>query len=221
MKIKILLIFSVFFCNSVIVIARNEAISNEMALIQRKHISSLIPYSLSPIPIKDSIIKSQKLKNGYTLLYKATDTGNIVLVEKGAISNVAGEEIADLKMSLDVLGYLYADFDNTFALATHEGANPIKVVVYDKKSGGMLVYGKTPFYLDTLSGIMMYEGAYGKAGKLVLYDSKTGKTELFIAPDTPCFCCCCWKAIDVTNTEVEIEYIDMKNEKAMKTFPRN
>ncbi len=169
----------------------------------------------------DSIIKSYKLKNGYALVYKATDTANIVLVEKNGISNIAGEEIASPKTPLDALGYLYADFDNTFVLITHLDDNPLKAIVYDKKTGGMLYYGKTPFYLDTIRGIMLYEGAYGKAGMLVLYDARKNDTELFVAPtDTRCFCCCCWKAVEVTDKEVKIEYIDKKNESAVKSYKR-
>ncbi len=167
------------------------------------------------------LLKVFKLKNGYRLVYKATDTANIVLVEKGKESNNVGEQQADPKMPLEVLGYLYADFDNTFALATHIDADPIKIVVFDKKTGGMLIYGKSPFYLDTIKGILMYEGAYGKAGKLVLYDSRTGKSELFQAPnDTPCFCCCCWKTVELTDKELKIEYMNMKNEKIVKTYER-
>lgn len=170
---------------------------------------------------KDSIIRSQKLKNGYTLVYKATDTANLVLVERNGISNEAGEEQADPKMPLDVLGYLYADFENTFALVTHLADSPLKVTIYDKKTGGMLYYGNTPFYLDTLRGIMMYEGAYGKAGTLILYDAQKNKIEIYSAPsNTPCFCCCCWKAIKVTAREIEIEYINKKKEKAVQVFER-
>ncbi|NNM95557.1 MAG: hypothetical protein HKL88_08870 [Bacteroidia bacterium] len=169
----------------------------------------------------DSIIKSINLKRGYTLVYRHTDTANLVLIEKGGISNEAGEEQADPKMPLDVLGSLYADFDNTFALITHLPDSPLKITIYDKKTGGMLVYGKTPFYLDTIRGLMMYEGAYGKAGMLVLYDSKNGKTELYLAPaDTPCFCCCCWKATEVSDKEIKIEYINMNYEKAVKVYER-
>ncbi|HXB12803.1 MAG TPA: hypothetical protein VNZ45_12505 [Bacteroidia bacterium] len=199
MKIRLLFILILlFFCASS-VIARNEAIPAH----------------------RDSIVKTFKLKNGYRLVYKATDTANIVLVEKGKESNNVGEQQADPKMPLEVLGYLYADFENTFALATHIDADPIKIVVFDKKTGGMLIYGKSPFYLDTIKGILMYEGAYGKAGKLVLYDSRTGKSELFQAPnDTPCFCCCCWKTVELTDKELKIEYMNMKNEKTIKIYAR-
>jgi hypothetical protein len=209
MKFRLVIIIPLLlFCSS-FVIARNEARLKD-------HVGQAISTH------KDSIIKTIPLKHGYKLVYKATDTANFVLVEKGKESNEVGEEQADPKMPIDVLGYLYADFDKTFVLATHMGANPIKVVVYDKKTGGMQVYGVTPFYLDTLKGIMLYEGAYGKAGKIILYDSKTNKTELYPAPlnDTSCFGYCCWKVASITDTELKIEYYNLKNEKMIKSYTR-
>jgi hypothetical protein len=177
--------------------------------------------SASHLYAKDSTIKTVGLKSGYKLAYKKLDSIIFIAVEKDKSSIELGEGEADAKMPLDVLGYLYADFDKYFAVAVHIDANPIKVSIYDKTTGGLLMYGLTPFYVDTLKGLLMYEGAYGKKGKLILFDAKTGKAKLFDAPtDTPCFCCFCWKVTEITDAEIKIEYINLKQQKVVKTYER-
>lgn len=169
---------------------------------------------------KDVLIKSQPLKGGYRLAYRHFDSINYVAVEKGKMSTELGEGEADTSMPLSALGYLYADFDKYFAMVIHIDVKPLKVSIYDKK-GGVLLYGLTPFYLDTVRGYLMYEGAYGKKGKLILFSAKTGKGELFDAPtDTPCFGYCCWKVESITDTEVKIEYINLKQQSVVKTYVR-
>lgn len=171
---------------------------------------------------KDTTYKSIKLKDGYTLAYKRHDSINYLCLINGGKETEIAEDESDTGMSLDVLGYPYADFGNTFVLATHIGANPIKIEIINKSSGGMLMYGATPFYMDTIKRIMMFEGTYRRGGKLILYDFNTGKSELYIAPqDTPCFCCFCWKLRSLTDTEIKIEYLNMKYEKVVKTYTRN
>lgn len=170
---------------------------------------------------KDTLVKSQKLKHGYRLAYWRNDSIQWLAIEKGKSSIELGEGEADAKMPIKVLGYLYADFDKYFAIATHLGPTPIKISIYDKKSGGLLYYGITPFYLDTIRGLLMYEGAYGKAGKLILFDAKKGNVALYDAPtDTPCFGFCCWKVESITNKEVKIEYINLKGESITKVYNR-
>jgi len=131
------------------------------------------------------------------------------------------DDEGDTTMSLDALGYVYADFDKVFVLATHIGANPIGIQIIDKSTGSATMYGATPFYTDTAKGIMLFEGNHRRAGKLILYDFNTGKSELFLAPrDTPCFCCFCWKLISLTDAEIKIEYLNMNYKKVIKTYSR-
>jgi hypothetical protein len=176
-----------------------------------------------PVHSKDSLIKSIKLKNNYTLAFRHHDSINLVAIEQGKSSIELAEGEADTSETLESLGHLYADFDSTFALAAHVDATPIKVYIYSKRTGGILMYGATPFYLDTVKGLLMYEGAYGKYGKLFLFNATTGKAEIFDAPvyDTPCFCCSCWKVADINDKEVKIEYVNKKQEKVIKTYPRS
>lgn len=170
---------------------------------------------------KDTLINSQNLKRGYRLAYWRNDSIQWLAIEKGNSSIELGEGEADAKMPVETLGYLYADFDKYFAIATHLGPTPIKISIYDKKTGGLLYYGVTPFYLDTIRGLLMYEGAYGKAGKLILFDATLAAVELYDAPtDTPCFGFCCWKVEGITDKEVKIEYINMKGQSVTKVYNR-
>jgi len=173
------------------------------------------------IYVKDSTIKVVSLKGGYKLAYKKFDSIIFIAVEKGKTSTELGEGEADAKMPLETLGYLYADFERYFAVAVHIDAKPIKISIYDKTTGGLLMYGLTPFYVDTAKGLLMYEGAYGKKGKLILFDAKTGKGKLFDAPtDTDCFGYCCWKVVNVNDKELELDYINKQHEKVVKTYER-
>jgi hypothetical protein len=169
----------------------------------------------------DKTYKSSKLKNDYTLAYKRHDSINYLCLIKDGKETEVGEHESDTSMSLDVLGYPYADFGETLVIATHLGANPIKIEIINKSDGGTLMYGATPFYTDTVKKIMLFEGSYRRGGKIILYDFNTGKSELFIAPkNTHCFCCYCWKLISLTDTELKIEYINMEHEKTVKTYSR-
>jgi hypothetical protein len=179
---------------------------------------------------KDTIYKSQKLKGGYTFALKRHDSIKYACLIKEARPDDPfgrGKEIevvddeGDTNMPLSSLGYVYADYDKVFVLATHDEANPIQIQVIDKNTGGDVIYGATPFYTDTVKNIMMFEGNHRRAGKLILYDFNTGKSELFIAPkETPCFCCFCWKVISLTDAELKIEYLNMKYEKVVQTYAR-
>jgi hypothetical protein len=171
---------------------------------------------------KDTIYKTTKLKGGYTFAFKRHDSIIYAcLIKDGKEIEVVDDE-ADTTMPLSSLGYVYADYAEVFVLATHEGANPIEIQIVDKSTGGATMYGATPFYTDTAKNIMLFEGNHRRAGKLILYDFNTGKSELFIAPrETPCFCCFCWKVISLTDTELKIEYLDMNYQKAIKTYTRN
>jgi len=85
-----------------------------------------------------------------------------------------------------------------------------------------MIWGKTPFYTDTLKQFMLFEGMYGKAGKLILYDFINEKYELFKSPtDTKCFCCSCWKFVSLTAQELQIEYINLQNQSVVKSYVRN
>jgi len=170
---------------------------------------------------KDTTYKSIKLKDGYTFAYKRHDSIIYACLIKDGKETELSEDESDTGMSLEVLGYPYADFGKTFVLATHVETNPIKIEVLDKSTGGMLMYGATPFYMDTIKRIMMFEGTGRRWGKLILYDFNSGKSELYIAPhETPCFCCFCWKVISLTDAEIKIEYLNMKYEKVIKSYSR-
>jgi hypothetical protein len=169
----------------------------------------------------DKTYKSVKLKNGYTLAYKRYDSINYLCLIKDGKETEVSEHESDTTMPLDVLGYTYADFGNTFVLATHLEANPIKIEIIDKSTGGTIMYGATPFYTDSIKKIMMFEGTYRRGGKLILYNFNTGKSELYIAPrETPCFCCFCWKVLSLTDAEIKIEFLNMKYEKVVKVYTR-
>jgi len=170
---------------------------------------------------KDTIYKSQKLKGGYTFAFKRHDSIIYAcLIKDGKEIEVVDDE-ADTIMPISSLGYVYADYDKVFVLATHEGTDPIEIQIVDKSTGGATMYGATPFYKDSIRNIIMFEGNHRRAGKLILYNFNTGKSELFIAPkETPCFCCFCWKVISLTDTELKIEYLNMKYEKVIKTYQR-
>jgi hypothetical protein len=170
---------------------------------------------------KDTIYKSYNLKHGYKLLIKRHDSINYSCIVKNGEETEVSEDEADTSMPLEVLGYPYADFDSTFVIAIHIQANPVRIEIIKKSNGGTVMYGASPFYLDTLNSLMMFEGSYRRGGKLILYNFKTGKTELFLAPkDTHCFCCSCWKLAGLTDKEVKIEYLNMKHESVIKTYER-
>lgn len=165
--------------------------------------------------------KSVPLKGGYTLAYKQFDSINYLCLIKDGKETEIPEHESDTNMQLDVLGYLYADFANAFVVATHIGADPIKVEIVDKKTGNIILYGATPFYTDTVHNLMMFEGTYRRAGKLILYDFNTGKAEQYFAPrDTHCFCCFCWKLITINDASFTIEYINTKKQEAIITYAR-
>ncbi len=165
---------------------------------------------------RDTIYKTSPLKNGYTLAYKKHDSINYVCLIKDGKETEVSEHESDTTMPLDVLGYLYADFGNSFVLATHIGAEPVKVEVIDKTTGGTIMYGASPFYTDTVKGLMMFEGSYRRRGKLILYDFNTNKSEQYLAPqETRCFCCFCWKLISLTDGEIKINYLDMNYKEAV------
>jgi len=170
---------------------------------------------------REKIYKKEELKSGYTLVYKKHDSINYLCLRKDFTENEVSEHESDTSMSLDVLGYLYRDFDSTVVIATHLGANPIKVEIVNKRTGGDILYGATPFYMDTVKNIMMFEGTYRRGGKLILYDFNTGKSELYMAPkETPCFCCFCWKVLSLTDAEFKIEYLNMQYQPTVITYKR-
>jgi hypothetical protein len=171
---------------------------------------------------KDTTYKAIPLKNGYTFAFKRHDSIIYAcLIKDGKEIEVVDDE-ADTNTPLSSLGYVYADYDKVFVLATHIEANPIEIQIVDKSTGEATMYGVTPFYTDTIRKIMMFEGNHRRAGKLILYDFNTGKSELYLAPkETPCFCCFCWKLISLTDTEIKIEYLDMKYEKVVQTYSRD
>jgi OOP family OmpA-OmpF porin len=169
----------------------------------------------------EKIYKTQALKSGYTLIYKKHDSINYLCLRRDFKEVEVSEHESDTTMKLDVLGYVYADFDSAVVIATHLEANPIKIEIINKRTGNNMMYGATPFYLDTVKNIMMFEGTYRRGGKLIVYDFKTGKSELYNDPrETPCFCCFCWKVLSLTDSEIKIEYLNMKYEKTEITYPR-
>ncbi len=171
---------------------------------------------------KEKIYKTQPLKSGYMLVYKKHDSLNYLCLRKDFIENEVSEHESDTTLSLNVLGYVYKDFDSVVVVATHLEANPIKVEIVNKRTGGDILYGATPFYMDTVKNIMMFEGTYRRGGKLILYDFNTGKSELYNAPrETPCFCCFCWKVLSVTDAEIKIEYLNMQYQPTEITYPRS
>ena len=107
---------------------------------------------------KDTIYQSLKLKGGYTFALKRHDSIIYAcLIKDGKEIEVVDDE-GDTNMSLNSLGYVYADFDKVFVLATHIEANPIEIQIVDKSTGGATMYGATPFYMDTAKKLMMFEG---------------------------------------------------------------
>jgi hypothetical protein len=170
---------------------------------------------------RDTIYKESILKGGYTFALKRHDSVIYAcLVKDGKETELVDDE-ADTTMPINSLGYVYADFDKVFVLATHIGANPIGIQLVDKSTGGATMYGATPFYTDTVKNLIMFEGNHRRAGKLILYDFNTGKSEQYPAPrDTPCFCCFCWKLISLTDSEIKIDYLDMNNKEVVKTYSR-
>lgn len=170
----------------------------------------------------EKIYKKQALKSGYTLIYKKHDSINYLCLRKDFNEVEVSEQESDTTMPLDVLGYVYADFDSSVVIATHLEANPINIEIINKRTGNNMMYGSTPFYMDTIKNIMMFEGSYRRSGKLILYNFKTGTSELYNAPrETPCFCCFCWKVLSLTDSEIKIEYLNMKYEKTEITYQRN
>jgi hypothetical protein len=170
---------------------------------------------------KDTIYKTYSLKGGYTLLIKSINSdSNATVLVKGRDSSTLNS--AETKLGVEVLGYVYADFDSTYIMMTHKDAEPLTFELIDKASGQTIIYGQSPFYRDTVKQVMMFDGMYGKGrGKFVLYNFKTNKAEYFTAPiDTPCFCCFCWKLMALTDTEVKIQYENLKHEKVQKSYPR-
>ena len=182
---------------------------------------SLLSFSSFGKIIKDTIYKTYQLKGGYTLEVKSLgkDSNATVLI-KGNSSNVLNS--AETKLGLDVLGYVYADFDSTYIMMTHVDAEPVKFEVINKAQGQTIIYGQSPFYKDTVKQLMMFDGMFGKGrGKLVLFNFKTNHAEYFPAPlDTPCFCCFCWKLLELTDAEVKIQYENLKHEKIVRTYQR-
>lgn len=179
---------------------------------------------------KDTIYKTCRLKGGYTFALKRHDSIIYACLIKdarpddpvgqGKETELVDDE-ADTTMPLTTLGYVYADYDKVFVLATHIEANPIEIQIIDKNTGGAAMYGATPFYSDTVKKVMMFEGNHRRAGKLILYDFNTGKSEQYPAPrDTPCFCCFCWKVISLTDSEIKINYLDMNHKEVVKTYER-
>ena len=83
---------------------------------------------------KDTIYKSSKLKGGYTFAFKRHDSIIYAcLIKDGKEIEVVDDE-ADTTMPLRSLGYVYADFDKVFVLATHFEANPIEIQIVDKST---------------------------------------------------------------------------------------
>lgn len=184
-------------------------------------ILSLLPFFCFGSSPKDSIYKTYHLKGGYTLQIKTVGQDSIgTVLSKGKDSNVLNS--AETKLGVDVLGYVYADFDNTYIMMTHVDVEPVKFELIDKASGQTIIYGQSPFYRDTIKQLMMFDGMYGKGrGKIVLYNFKSNVAEYFTAPtDTPCFCCFCWKLVSLTNKQVNIEYENLKHEKIIRSYPR-
>lgn len=180
----------------------------------------LLPLFCSAGP-KDSIYKTYNLKGGYTLQIKTVGNDSIgTVLSKGKESNVLNA--AQTELGTEVLGYVFADFDNTYIMMTHLDVQPVTFELIDKISGQTIIYGQSPFYRDTVKQIMMFDGMYGKErGKLVLYNFKTNKAEYFTAPtDTPCFCCFCWKLVSLTDKEVQIQYENLKHQKVIRSYPR-
>lgn len=170
---------------------------------------------------KDTIYKTYKLKGGYTLEVKSIGRdSNATVLFHGKSNSVLNS--AEKKLGLDVLGDVYADFDSTYIMMTHVDAEPVKFEVIDKAQGQTIIYGQSPFYKDSVKHLMMFDGMYGKGrGKLVLFNFKTNRAEYFPAPlDTPCFCCFCWKVVELNDKEVRVEYENLKHEKVIRSYLR-
>ena len=124
---------------------------------------------------KDTIYKHQELKGGYTFALKRHDSIKYAcLIKDGKETEVVDDE-GDTTMPLNSLGYVYADFDKVFVLATHIGVNPIEIQIVDKSTGGATMYGATPFYMDTVKNLMMFEGNHRRGGELIVDDFNKGK----------------------------------------------
>ena len=202
--------------DKVIIIPTYQKMTKKLLILF--YLLSFTCFAKSP---KDTIYKTYNLKGGYTLEVKSigADSNATVLI-KGNNSNILNS--AEKALGLDVLGYVYADFDNTYIMMTHVDVEPVKFEVIDKAQGQTIIYGQSPFYKDTVKQIMMFDGMYGKGrGKLVLFNFKTNKAEYFPAPtDTPCFCCFCWKLVGLTDSEVKIQYENLKHENVIRTYSR-
>src|ERR1700677_2476879 len=94
---------------------------------------------------RDTTYQSTKLKGGYTFVFKKHDSIIYACLIKDARPDDPvgrGKEIevvddeADTTMPISSLGYVYADYEKVFVLATHEGANPIEIQIVDKSTGG-------------------------------------------------------------------------------------
>lgn len=168
----------------------------------------------------DTLYKTWHLKGGYILQIKSSGDSNEVVLTKGKQSSVLDE--AEKSLGLDVLGYVYADFDSTYIMMTHAGAEPVQFELIDKAQASTIIYGQSPFYNDTVNHLMMFKGLYGQGrGNLVLYNFKTNRAEYFPAPlNTPCFYYYCWRVVSLTDKEVKVAYENMKHETEIKTYNR-
>jgi len=170
---------------------------------------------------KDTIYKTYNLKGNYQVVVERNGDSNEVVLIHGKTRNVLNQ--AELSLGVEALGHVTADYKDCYIMTTHIDAQPVTIEVISKEGAATLIYGKSPFYNDTVKNLMMFEGMYGKGrGKLILYNFNNGNAEYFNAPlDTPCFCCSCWKVISLTDKEVKIEYENLKHEKVIKAYPRS
>jgi hypothetical protein len=189
-----------------------------------KYISSclllLISFSSFAKGNKDTIYKTYNLKGDYkVVVHRNGDTNEVVLIH-GDTRNVLNQ--ADIGLGVEALGYVSADYKDVYIMTTHIDAQPVTFEVIDKAGASTVIYGKSPFYKDSIKNLLMFEGMYGKGrGRLILYNFNDGKPEYFTAPlDTPCFCCSCWKVVSLTDTEVKIEYENLEHKKVVRTYPR-
>ena len=92
---------------------------------------------------KDTVFKTYHLKGGYTLKIQTMgrDSNATVLI-KGKDKNVLNS--AEKYDGLDVLGYVYADYDSTYIMMTHVGAQPVTFEVIDKVQAQTILYGQSP-----------------------------------------------------------------------------
>jgi hypothetical protein len=168
---------------------------------------------------KDSIYKDYPLKGGYHFIIKSMGKDTIAsLIVKG--DNLNSIDFGDRSMSADALGYVLADFNDYFILAFHNGASPVQIEIVRKESGGVTLWGQTPFYQDTLKGILLFDGTHRKAGKIILYDFKRDRMELYAAPEDAYLFSYNWKLLDLTDTGFKIGYYNLKRVKSVKAFQR-